>query len=276
MNRIAIAMALLLSLAVPAWAGFDEGVAALQRGDFAVAFREFKPLAESGDAHAQLNLGVMYARGLGVSRDDAEAVKWYRLAARQDDAAAQFSLGVAYSEGKGVAPDDATAAQWYHLAAAQGFAKAMNNLGLMYESGRGVPRDQVKAYAWYDLAAARVAPGRGKNLALGNRDTVAKELSPERLRRAWDMVQRWDRGDTAALATASAPPQPRATTPSRLLVIRIQHGLVAAGHDPGPADGVMGPKTRRAIRAFQAARVMSVTGKPTSELLHELERAGAE
>ena len=37
--------------------------------------------AEAGDAEAQLDLGGMYGNGNGVSQDDAEAVRWYRLAA---------------------------------------------------------------------------------------------------------------------------------------------------------------------------------------------------
>jgi hypothetical protein len=37
--------------------------------------------AEAGDAEAQFNLGVMYRNGNGVSQDDAEAVRWYRLSA---------------------------------------------------------------------------------------------------------------------------------------------------------------------------------------------------
>ena len=39
--------------------------------------------AEQGDAAAQHTLGIMYANGLGVPQDDAEAVRWYRLAAEQ-------------------------------------------------------------------------------------------------------------------------------------------------------------------------------------------------
>ena len=61
MKRLALALALLVSLAAPAWAGFDEGTAAYARGDYATAFREFKTPAEEGDAHAQNNLGFMYA-----------------------------------------------------------------------------------------------------------------------------------------------------------------------------------------------------------------------
>ena len=45
--------------------------------------------AEQGDADAQVNLGVMYAIGLGVPQDDAEAVRWYRLSADQGNACAK-------------------------------------------------------------------------------------------------------------------------------------------------------------------------------------------
>ncbi len=37
-----------LGLTAPAWAGWDEGLAAYQRGDYATAIREWRPLAERG------------------------------------------------------------------------------------------------------------------------------------------------------------------------------------------------------------------------------------
>ncbi len=67
-----------LGLTAPAWAGVDEGVAAYKRGDYATALREFRPLAERGDAKAQYGLGVMYLNGQGVPQDSAEVVKWHR------------------------------------------------------------------------------------------------------------------------------------------------------------------------------------------------------
>ena len=72
-----------LGLTAPAWAGVNEGVAAYNRGDFATALREWRPLAEQGVAEAQFNLGLMYYDGEGVPQDYAEAVKWYRKAAEE-------------------------------------------------------------------------------------------------------------------------------------------------------------------------------------------------
>ena len=81
---------LALVLAAPA-AGQDlqKGRAAYLAGDYATALREWRPLAEAGDAWPQALLGGMYLLGEGVPQDDAEAVKWYRLTAEQGDDAAK-------------------------------------------------------------------------------------------------------------------------------------------------------------------------------------------
>jgi hypothetical protein len=44
-------------------------------------------------------------------------------------------------------------------------------------------------------------------------------------------------------------------------VSQAQQQLKAAGFDPGPADGHMGPKTRAALRDYQAAHHLPKTGK---------------
>ena len=76
--------------------------------------------AEQGEATSQYNLGVMYAAGEGVPKDDVEAAKWFREAAEQGDANAQSSLGVMYTNGEGVPEDFIEAYAWANIAAAQG------------------------------------------------------------------------------------------------------------------------------------------------------------
>ena len=49
---LAVVGALLFS-AGSAWADFDDGWAAYERGDYATAFQEFLPYAEQGNAKAQ-------------------------------------------------------------------------------------------------------------------------------------------------------------------------------------------------------------------------------
>ena len=117
---LSIVVGLALVLAPPAWAGFQEGVDAYKRGDYDTALKEFRPLAEQGDALAQFKLGRMYAKGRGVPQDYQEAAKWYRLAAEQGYAMAQGALGDTYRVGIGVPQDYGEAGKWYRLAADQG------------------------------------------------------------------------------------------------------------------------------------------------------------
>ena len=134
-----------------AHAGFDEGVAALKKNDFAKAFVEFENC--STEAKCQYNLGTMFDDGVGVAKSDTEAVKWYRLAADQGHASAQYNLGVMYYSSQGVAQSYTEAVKWFHLAADQGHAKAQHNLGVMYEEGYGVVRDYAVATYWLAKAA---------------------------------------------------------------------------------------------------------------------------
>jgi lipid-binding SYLF domain-containing protein len=53
-------------------------------------------------------------------------------------------------------------------------------------------------------------------------------------------------------------------------VATIQRALTARGYNAGPADGVMGGKTRDAIRKYQADKLLSVTGQPSMELQKSL------
>jgi hypothetical protein len=116
-------------------ADFQKGLTAYKSNDIATALREWKPLAEQGNADAQFHLGLMYRYGVGVPQDDKTAAYWYRLAADQGHASAQFALGVMYDNGRGVPQNDKTAVKWYRLAAEQGHASAQFALGLMYDNG---------------------------------------------------------------------------------------------------------------------------------------------
>ena len=73
----------LLALALPAFATMptragplEDGVAAWERGDYAMAYRLFPPLAEQGNAKAQYELGFIYAIGRGVIQNHDLAVRW--------------------------------------------------------------------------------------------------------------------------------------------------------------------------------------------------------
>ena len=110
-------VALLLIMFVtqtPARAGsFEEGVAAYLREDFASALSYWLPLAQQGHRTAQFNIGVMYEKGQGVSKDLAQTARWYLAAAEQSEPQAQYELAVLYEHGSGVSQDVERARKWY-------------------------------------------------------------------------------------------------------------------------------------------------------------------
>src|ERR1051326_2423271 len=114
---------------------------------------EVKAKAEAGDADSQVELGLRYVKGEGVTKDQVEAVKWFRKAAEQNFARGQYDLGVCFYAGEGVAKDQVEAVKWYRKAAEQNYAKAQYNLGICYYNGEGVAKDQVEAVKWYRKAA---------------------------------------------------------------------------------------------------------------------------
>lgn len=89
----------------------------MDAGDYEQAYLELWPAARSGNAEAEELIGVMYAMGLGVERDDRRAFEWYLRSSMKGHPGAQSGVG------------------WY------------------YEVGRGVPKDLVRAYMWYTLSA---------------------------------------------------------------------------------------------------------------------------
>jgi TPR repeat protein/serine/threonine protein kinase len=148
-------------------------------------------LAEAGDPEAEVQLGIMYARGRGVAHDESQAANWYKSAVTRGDPVAanrlagyymnrpddhdreqavrlyrlaadmglpiaQYNLGDAYRRGAGVKRNEATAVQWYSRAAAAELPDALLALGLLYtRGGAGVPQNDAEAARWYARAAER-------------------------------------------------------------------------------------------------------------------------
>lgn len=87
---LVLILALLLGDAeLGANSAWNKGAAAYEIGDYITALREWQPLAEQGNADAQLKLGVIYHRKRG---DFKTATQWYRRAAEQGNPHALWLL----------------------------------------------------------------------------------------------------------------------------------------------------------------------------------------
>ncbi|MGE5539740.1 MAG: tetratricopeptide repeat protein [Gemmatimonas sp.] len=142
--------------------GLDAAAGHGRRRNDAEAVRWFRIAAEQGYAPAENNLGYMYAEGRGVKRDDQQAVKWYRRAADRAYPPAQTSLAMMVSAGRGMPRNDLLALALYSAASGQGYAQATANVAQMYAEGRGIARDEGTAA--FLLATSGETPRTGSGI----------------------------------------------------------------------------------------------------------------
>ncbi|WP_417766800.1 peptidoglycan-binding protein [Stappia sp.] len=244
--------------------------------DLAEAAKYYAKAAEAGLAPAQYRLGSLYEKGRGVEKNLETARDWYRRAAEQGNAKASHNLAVLYAEGFSGSPEFADAAYWFKKAANFGLADSQYNLGILYARGLGLEKNLVESYKWFALAARQ-----GDRDAGNKRDELANMLSKEELAEARIAVETWKEAprlvsanevelspawtvqpETAPRANVSVEPQD--------IVMSVQRLLAKRGFDPGTPDGQVGPRTREAVRAFQEANGLPVTGAISKDLVKVL------
>jgi uncharacterized protein len=207
--------------------------------DYGRALALLTPLAEQGNAVAQLKLGIIFSRGKVGSPDHVSALGWFIKAAEQGQVEAQFELGRIYRDGLGTRADGSAAVAWLERAAekgaphalnalgelylghqnvAQDFAAArswflrgaqagnspsMHNLGVIYALGLGVAQDEVEAFKWLELAAD-TGIGEERDRALRARSRLAERLTPVEVSWAASRVEDWSRAHLPLSVLASA------------------------------------------------------------------------
>jgi TPR repeat protein len=149
---------------------FAEGLSGTPRNDTRAA-ELFEKAAAAGNQRAQINIGILYFRGQGVSRDLMQSRAWLEKAAAGDDPFALYALGRVMEISDGAAVADFTrAADLYRRAAEKGHPLAALRYGLALQEGSGVRRDLAAAQKWITYALNSGVPEAA--LALG--DLIAR------------------------------------------------------------------------------------------------------
>jgi serine/threonine-protein kinase len=130
----------------PSGAELEQQAASLYKANrFSEAAILFDQACSAGSREACDNLGVMYASGKGVVKDEARAAALYATACNAGNALGCNNLGGIYASGRGVSKNFAQAASLYAKACADGNAIGCSNLGNYYRLGFGVEKDAAKA-----------------------------------------------------------------------------------------------------------------------------------
>lgn len=116
------------------------------KGDSA-ALQKLLQDATAGAAEAQLEAGVLHARGAGVAQDFNAARLWYERAEQQGMLNARYNLGVLYLHGQGVARDLETALQWFERAASAGHTRAVELATAVKEQLKADREEQLLLHA---------------------------------------------------------------------------------------------------------------------------------
>lgn len=265
---------------------------------------ELRQAAADGDARAQFEIGAIFTEGRAVEQDYAEAAIWYERSAAQGLVPAQYRLGNLYETGTGVEKDlevarlwyqrgaeagnrmamhnlaalyaggqlgeqqFETAAEWFTKAAGLGMTDSQFNLGMLYARGLGVTQDFEQSYKWFSLAARSGDADAGKA-----RDDIAKSLNADAVARVTTEVAAWKAqpidlaANFAPLGTWSPDFQPGDAITTTEVVAKVQQALAKLGFDVGTPDGLAGPKTAEAIKAFERGTGMSEIGAINPRLL---------
>jgi len=158
----------LLLLSSGAHADLAGAFKALASGDFETAATELRPLAEGGDARAQLALGQLLRTPRNPKRSFEEAISWFTRAAQGGSADANFWLGLMHRLGESVPRSSEQAVQFWRAGAEGGSVLAQGALAQALMSGDGTARDPEEAVRWARQGAERNNPTAQNVLALAH------------------------------------------------------------------------------------------------------------
>ncbi len=117
------------------------------------ALVHLKKAAKMGDRSAARLVAGMLLEGVSDSKKVKQAMKLWSGLAENGDVESQFSLGYIFSTGEHLPISHEKAVFWYGKAADQGHTAALFNLGVKYELGLGVDKDQQRALSMYRRSA---------------------------------------------------------------------------------------------------------------------------
>lgn len=118
------------------------------------ALEWYKRADQQGSLDAATNIALMYADGIGISKDPSQALVWFRRAAEGGDATAEYNLALIYERGKGAPQDYKESLHWLTAAADQNVVPAILNLAASYLRPRdGASADVSRAIHYYEKAA---------------------------------------------------------------------------------------------------------------------------
>jgi len=147
--------------------GYIIGLRWYEYGNYDIALKYWKPLAEDGDCDAGYGLGLLYFRGAGVRKSYKEASNVWFKSANQGQGQSQLALGIMYSH------------------------ESIPYSPINCRRGCGVGKDLVKAYKWFGLAS-KMGSSAEQNRADELLEKIRVKMTPKQISTADDLIKEWE------------------------------------------------------------------------------------
>jgi TPR repeat protein len=177
----------------------DPAFGAYQRGLYITALDLALPRAEKGDAAAQTLAAEIYARGLGVQRDEKKAAELYGKAAAQGVAAAEFQYALYLMEGRVVPKDEKRATELMQASADAGNRLAAFNYAQILMEKDGSANGAEKAYDYYEKAADAGLADAQYAMSQAFANGIGGKVKNDEEARRWLLLAAHQNYDTAEL-----------------------------------------------------------------------------
>jgi localization factor PodJL len=194
----------------------------------------------------------------------ASSRTWTEKAAIGGNVKAMHDLAVFYAEGDAGPQSYAAAVEWFRQASDLGLVDSQYNLAVLYEQGRGLSQDKSEAAYWFEVAGRAGdtdASRRARAMLAEMQPTQAEQI--KRRARAFN--------PKPSIARANGDFGRRTwdiATPAQ--ISETQRLLERLGYAPGTTDGKISARTEEAIRQFERANELPVTGEASVSILRQL------
>lgn len=159
----------------------------------------FKRGCDGGDPEGCWSLGVVQSQGVGVPKNDAEALKYFAAACDGGAKRGCVDYAKAIDEGRGTPSDPARAAKLLAAACDTGLSEACASLAMMHFTGRGVPKSVEQGVGLLQRACDGTDVGACFVLGMRYQSGVGVPQDPARAKVLLD------KACTAGLETACRP-----------------------------------------------------------------------
>ena len=128
---------------------YENGLEFYKQKSYQKAIDSFNIAVNNNDNRAMLALGIIYANGDGITKDNKKSFEWIKKSALAGNSYAYMKLANIYAS----QDNFKDAFKWFEKSAKLGNSQACYNLGYFYTGGLGVERDLKESLKWYKKSA---------------------------------------------------------------------------------------------------------------------------